>query len=59
MGYNQYMCVVCRDVEDNGWDYTNRCCMVMSEHIRKCKVKNLADEWCEDYGTNYDVCTWQ
>lgn len=41
MGYNPYMCVVCGDVENNGWNRVAQCKMVISQNAKKCEVKNL------------------
>lgn len=56
MGYNPYKCVVCGDVEDNGWNHKQHCQMIIYQNFSKCVVKNLSKSWCDDYGWNYDVC---
>lgn len=55
MGYCPYMCVYCGDIEDNGWDNTQYCTMVISQHYYECKIKNL-NEIRDECNSSYDVC---
>ena len=51
------MCIVCGDIEDNGWNNEDHCRMVLCEHYNECFVKHL-DEDRDECNSSYDVCTY-